>query len=96
MTEEEKERLLQIVEDFSGVEELVKYTTPELFYYTCRLPIIKETAKDGSVYDFIIKLFEEKEYYEYCQVLLEAKKEFVEGTIVWNTDNIAYYERFLK
>lgn len=95
MTEEEKEYLNGIVESIGSVDTLVKYTPLDLFYYVCRIPDMKASAKDGSGFDFFIELFEQKEYYEYCQVLLEAKKQFLDGSIEWNTESVEYYRKFL-
>lgn len=96
MTEEEKDYLLRLVEDLGSVEKMVQYTPIDKFYYLCRVPYMKGTPKDGSGFDFFIEIFEQKEYYEYCKVLLDAKNEFLSGEIVWNTEDLSYYEKFLK
>ena len=46
----------------------------------CRSPFFR-IDDGGYVYDFVIKRFEEKEMYELCAVLKEAKEEYLEGLI---------------
>ena len=59
---------------------LVEHLSLDDFYRWCRSPYLEEES-NSEIFDFHIKEFEKGEYFEHCAILLEAKKEFEDGTI---------------
>ena len=85
-----EEKLLQ---KYLDPDWIVENVSLDEFYYWCRVPEMDLDRNDLTVFNGVLRKFEEKEYYEYCAVLKTAREELKSGLMVFNEYPLGHYIR---